>query len=366
MNTAPGRLRPPQAAFTLIEVLTSTAILALIVIACMSALGTLQRSFVQSRSKVDQFREARMAFELISRNLSQATLANYWDYYFVETRSNVPPASGSGAPSAYVRQSELQFVSGRASALLGGDGSPSKTPGHALFFQAPLGLTHDGSSLGTLLNARGYAVQFTGDDENRPPFINRDVIPVKYRYRLVEFRPPAEKVAGVSAGNTIYDKPATWYSGDIKTSARVVADNILLLIASPRIAEQQGSGVSPWSIAPQYRYNSLDTDNRTDFVEPLAIRSNGTAAQGTQHLLPPIINLTLVAADEVSVQRWVATRGPEAVDILQESGALFYEAAQYDRDLERLSQYLLKQKLNFYIFTSAVALRNARWDARDS
>ena len=365
MKTA---LRSPGAghpAFTLIEVLTSTAILAMIIIGCMSSLGTLQRSFVQSKSKVEQFREARVAFELIARNLSQATLANYWDYYFLETRSNVPPASGSGSPSAYIRQSDLQFTAGRATDLLGSEGSKTLTPGHAVFFQAPLGLTQDGSSLGNLLNARGYAVKFIGDDENRPPFISSDLIPVKHRYRLVEFRPPAEKVAGGSLGNTIYDKPATWYKTDLTSSMRVVADNILLMILSPRVPEQPGSTVSPWSIAPQYRYNSADPNNATDLVESLSLRSNGTAAQGTQHLLPPVVHLTLVAADETSIQRWVSKRGPQGVDILQESGAQFYEAAQYDRDVERLSRYLYEQKLNFYIFTTAVPLRNAKWDGRE-
>lgn len=354
-----------HSAFTLIEMLTSTAILAMIIIACMTSLGTLQRSFVQSRSKVDQFREARVAFELISRNLAQATLSSYWDYYFTETQSNVPPASGSGAPAAYIRQSDLHFVSGRAAALLGADGAANTTPGHAVFFQAPLGLTQDGSSLGSLLNARGYAVKFLSDEAGRPPFINRDVIPVKHRYRLVEFRPPAEKVAGITDGNTIYAKPDTWYKHNLTSSMRVVADNILLLILSPRVSDQQLSGVSPWAIAPQYRYNSADPDNRTDAVESLALRTDGSAAQGTQHLLPPIVNVTLVAADEVSLQRWIGIRGSEPVDILQESGATFYDASLYDSDLARLSDYLLKQKLNYYIFNAAVPLRNARWDTQN-
>ena len=352
-------------AFTLVEILVSTAILAMIMVAMMTALDSVQRSFRFTQAHADQFRVARQAFELINRTLSQATLNPYWDYYYVETQSNVPPATGSAAPAAYVRQSELQFRIDDAAATFGGTGAAMECPGHAVFFQAPLGLTSAGSSLGGLLNARGYGVRFSGDQDHRPPFINGYQIPVKNRYRLLEYRPAAEYQGLGAQGDTIYSHPSNWFTQDMNTSCRVVADNILLLLLSPRVADQASSNPAqtPWRIAPHYHYNSLDADNSTPGVDPLQILPDGTVVQGTQHMLPPLVAVTLVAIDEVSAQRWSAMRGDNGVDVLQESHADFTDASRYEQDLSLLSNYLQKQKLNYRIFSSTVTLRNAVWDS---
>lgn len=351
---------PGRQGFTLVEIIASTAILSMILVAMMSTLGTVQRTFQFTRARVDQFREARQAFELINRTLSQATLNPYRDYYYAETKSNVPPATGSAAPAGYVRQSELQFRVDDAAATFGVTGSASEAPGHAVFFQAPLGLTAAGSSLGGLLNARGFGVRFSGDEDHRPAFINGYQIPVKHRYRLMEYRPAAEYLSAAAPGNTIYSNPTNWFIQGIGTTSRVVADNILLLVLSPRTAES--ATVAATSLAPHYHYNSLDADNSTPGVDGLTIRADGTVAQGTQHLLPPMVAVTLVAIDEVSAERWTARRGDNGVDILGESHAAFTDAARYESDLTTLRAYLEKQKLNFRIFSSTVTLHNAVWD----
>jgi hypothetical protein len=33
--------------------------------------------------------------------------------------------------------------------------------------------------------------------------------------------------------------------------------------------------------------------------------------------------------------------------------------------MQKLKEYLTREKLNFRIFTATVAMRNARWDGRD-
>ncbi|MDB6075153.1 MAG: Verru Chthon cassette protein [Verrucomicrobiaceae bacterium] len=346
--------------FTLVEIIVATAVLSLLMVAMMSTLGTVQRSFQFTRARVDQFREARRALDLISTTLSQATLNSYQDYYYTGTQSNIPPATGSGAPAAYVRQSELQFRVDAAASTFGTTGSPVEAPGHSVFFQAPLGLTADGSSLGGLLNARGYGIVFSGDDKRRPAFVNGYDIPVKRRYRLVEYRPTAEYQSATAGGNTIYNHPADWFTLAMGNSCRVVADNILLLLLSPRSSSQgAGGAVEPWSIAPHYHYNSLDSDNSTAALDGLLVRTDGTVAQGTQHMLPPLIAVTLVALDETSAQQWSARRGDNGVDVLSEAHAAFTDASRYESDMGALRDYLQKQKLNFRIFNSTVALRNA-------
>lgn len=352
--------------FTLVEIMVSTAVLAMIMVAMLTALNAVQRTFTFSRARVDQFREARQAFDLITRTLSQATLNPYWDYYYTETQSNVPPVAASGAPAAYVRQSELQFRIDDAAGTFGLTGSPLERPGHAVFFQAPLGLTANGSSLGGLLNARGYGVVFSSDEKQRPPFLSGYSIPARRRYRLMEYRPTAEYQGVGAQGDTIYSKPTNWYKQDMATSTRVVADNILLLLFSPRVPDQgpAGSAKSPWWIAPHYHYNSLDADNSTPGIDPVTVQADGTAVQGTQHLLPPQVLVTLVAVDELSAARWAAQRGDNGVDILSESHAHFTDASQYETDLGVLRLYLQKQKLNFRVFSTTVTVLNATWDSR--
>ncbi len=359
-----------QAGFSLMEVLLSTAILAIIMVGLMTAMGTVQRTFVTSRGKTHEFREARQAFELLTRTLSQATLNTYWDYYYAGTKSNVPPATGSSAPSGYVRQSELQFLVGAAADLVSKKATPATHPGHAIYFQVPAGLMADGRSAGTLLNARGYAVRFGSDEENRPPFLREYDIATHWRYQLVEYRPPSERSEGggsIQQGNMIYAKPTTWFQEDADSNTRVVADNILLLLFSARVADSVASATkqSPWHIAPQYRYNSLDTDNSTAGIDSVRVSADGKVYQGTQHLLPPTVMVTLVVAEETSFQRWINGRQNHEVDILTEAGAPFAEASRYEHDIDMLKAYLNRQKLNYRVFSTSVALRNARWDGRD-
>jgi len=369
MNANPHGRRPVTA-FTLVEILVSMTILSFLMLVCVGALEQMQKSWRLSAGKVEQFREARGAFELISKSLAQATLNNYWDYYYAATASNVPPATTVPSPSAYVRQSELQFRVDAAWRLLGGSASPALNPGHAVFFQAPLGHSPTNRELNSLLNARGYYVKYESDARNRPPFITSSGVPLKYRYRLMEYRPPAEQLTGApataSAGNSIYTNPTDWFRQDLTASSHAVADNILLLILSPRVSEEAAATgkLDPWWLAPFYTFNSLDSDNSTTTVEGVSINAQGKASQGTQHQLPQQVNVTMVAVDSTSAQKWAEKQGSQPVDIQHESGASFTSAPSYRSDLKRLKAYLTAEKLNFRVFTSGVTLRNAKWDGR--
>lgn len=351
--------------FTLIEVLTATAILSVIILACISSVSTMQRAYSQSKNKVEQFREARIAFEMISQHLSQATLANYWDYYYPATKSNVPPVGEPVAPAAYTRHSDLHFISGRAADILEGVVPSADTTGHSIFFQAPLGLTQAGGSLGSLLNARGYAIQLLSDEAHRPPFISPQMVAVKNRWRLVEFRPPAERGPGDTGWNAVFERPGTWFRDGLGTSRRVVADNILLLLFSPQTSRGAGTTLEQAvAIAPDYHYDSRDTDNSTRALNDLVVLADGSVEQGTQHLLPPLVRVTLVAADETSIQRWMERIRKDAPNLLEEAGVTFERAASYESDIAALETYLNEQQLHYHIFSSLVSLRNARWDTR--
>ncbi len=350
--------------FTLVELLVSTGVLSILLLVTMTTLDTMQRSWRETKGKVSQFRGARIAFETITRNLSQATLNTYWDYYYTATESNVPPAEGAAPPAGYVRQSELDFRVGPGTDLGPPGATAAEYPGHGLFFQAPLGLSQGYRGLGSLLNARGYFVEYRSNEDGRPGFLqeHQSVAP-KYRYQLMEYRPPAEEVAGLK-GNSVYTDPA-WYKRDLAAVSRPIADNILLLLISPQVPAETvaGTGKKKEWIAPAYRYSSRDANNATPALDKPAVRQDGTLSQGTQHLLPPLVRVTLVAAEQGSLDRWLAASGNHAVDIAVEADAPFTEARHYDRDLDRLKLYLAEKRLNYRVFTSTVALRNAAWDS---
>lgn len=352
-------------AFTIVELMASTLLLTLLMIACISALDSVRRSVTGVHNKTQQFREARQAFELITKTLSQATLNPYWDYYYKATSSNEAPPGTVTTPNAYIRFSELQFQTGPATTLLGGKATPASTPGHATFFQAPLGLTHDPIGLGGLLNARGYAVQFGDDNTNRPPFLTDYSIPVRYRYRLVEYRPPSEQAVPLQ-GNTIYTHPTDWFRQDLDQTVRTVAENIILLVLSPRVSAEAALATKKpahW-IAPNYTYNSLDVNNATPAVEKVTVDAAGNATQGTQHLLPPLVVVTMVALDETSAAKWAQEYNQSPVDYLAQAHAPFTDATAYDADLASLEAWLNQKRLNYTVLSSTVALRNARWDSR--
>jgi len=369
MKTSPHRQK--RGGFTLIEVMVSAAIFVILILICTSVVDQTQKTWGFTKSKVEQFRGARRGFELITRHLSQATLNTYLDYYYPETDSNQPPAStstgGATPPAGYVRQSELQFRNDLAWKLLGIDATAAASPGHAIFFQASLGLSFKDPGLGNLLNSRGYFIRFTSDETDRPPFVTESGVAPKFRYRLFEYRPPSEQNSSADAsfkGDTIYANANAWYQDDLTAASSAIADNVLLLLFSPRVPDSaaQAVGKDPWWVAPNYRYNSLDQDNSTPALETVRVRSDGSLDQGTRNLLPPMVAVTMVAVDEASAERWGAQHGNKPVDILSESGASFSNAGSYDSDLARLKDYLTSQKLNYRVFTTTVILRNAQWD----
>jgi uncharacterized protein (TIGR02599 family) len=391
------RLRPDGGtAFTLIELLVSMTFLVILMLVVTQVIGLVQRSWVRANSRVSQFREARMAFDLMSRSLTQATLNTYWDNEFNSFGSD---AAGQEVTQAkdYVRQSELQFVCGPTSKIIPGvAGNVQNYPGHAVFFQAPLGVTSlvaiagGGNGAGqpvntenmvSLLCGRGYFVEWGSDVSFRPPFLQNlnNVVPVRNRLRLMEYSPTAEK-------NRIYDttlRPITthsmqWYMDVLNTEVqnsqettqtraftRPVAENIIALVISPQLevtGPNGGANTQPYSIAPQYLYDS------TLKVNPGATAINANP-QGTQHTMPPLLRISMVALDERSGEflsrtenNGVRTQLMQSISqMLQTASSLTKELDGMNGTLGDLPILLVQQKLNYRIFSTTIALKQARW-----
>lgn len=368
----PMAVRPhPRAAraFTLVEILVSLGVLAILLLISAEVIGTVQTTWSNTNARVSQFREARTAFDIITRNLSQASLNTYLDYDNNYLSQDDPAGTSPIAPSRYQRKSDLRFVCGKASTLVPSGGGAGILPGHAVFFQAPLGVAHDPAFAGLdrLLCGRGYFVQFTSDEFFRPEFIASGNL--RFRYRLMEYSPPAEQ-------NLIYTDPtvkAAWMAKagvPLQTNetsvdrslTRPVADNIVALVISPMVdlsatGAAAGAGTrSSTLIAENFEYDS----------EQLKLANQlGLGQQGTQYLLPPLVRVLLVAIDETSAERLSQTSGsPSTAPFGTQISDLITSrpASQLNQTLDDIGKILREQyRVNYRIFSATVSLRGAKW-----
>lgn len=377
--------KPSTVGFTLVELMVSVSILVILMLVVSNFIGLVQRTWVRSNSQVAQFREARIAFEHLSKTITQATLNAYWE---AETEKVGKDNAGQDIMLAnrFVRQSELQFVCGPTPSLLTGAVAASY-PGHGVFFQAPLGMTSlvdpgggtdvaNTENMVNLMCGRGYFVAW-GDDVNfRPAFLAQlqGKVPTRYRLRLMEYSPTAEQ-------NLIYSpeyRPITahskqWFADALRQQVssgtedaanraftRPIAENILALIISPQNHSFGATGAAATAIAPNYIHDS------TLLVNPGANRDS-TSPQGTQHLMPPLLKVTMVALDHLAGQRLSENSGLRD-EVLGEVGGLFQTAANFQEDLEGtreepsgLKSLLIQKKLNYRVFTTTLTLKQARW-----
>lgn len=380
--------------FTLVELLLSMTILSVLMLVVVNVIGIVQQQWTRSNSRVTAFREARMAFDVLNRNLSQATLNTYWG-----TNDEVIGTDAAGQQRIrgvnYKRVSELQFVCGQTTGLIpAAAGQKDTYPGHGVFFQAPLGVTRMVAANGTavdtenmvnLLCARGYFVSWGDDAAFRPAFLNSvSTVAPRFRYRLMEYSPSAEVNAiyydpaattSIASRRPIELRSKQWFAdvlGSVVTSndtaasygfTRPVAENIIALVISPQIDGSNVGGLAPESIAPLYEYDS------TLVTSPGAPTSANAPPQGTQHMLPPLLKLTMVALDsaagaqlaergnEVQQQRLAAVLGPLFVD----AQGINNPQSTYRQNLQTIEDFLREEKLNYRVFTSTVVMKQARW-----
>lgn len=333
--------------FTLIEVMLSMTVLVILLMLVTNVITSAQRALSQTSAKVSQFREARKAFDTIKKYLSQATLNTYLRYgyeggtYSPFTSSGVE--SKNAAPTKYSTYSELQFICGPASQVMSSaSGVQTESMlGHAAFFQAPIGWSPTYSNMPTLLNGRGYFVQFGDDLAIRPDFL-RDRLPPKFRYRLMEYAPSAEL-------NRVYDQATAgsqsdWY-GDVATSSRPLAANIVALFFSPRrITPVNGTAQEVRDIAPAYFYDSSNASGKTPYE------------------LPPVVDLIMVVIDERSAERLASTSG--STPPIEIEGFVQSTGTQMQEDLQALENTFIQLRVNYRIFQAAVPLRNSKWSAQ--
>ena len=312
-----------RAGFTILEVMVASAVFVLLLGLLMSTISQTSTVTRRATEKVSAFQGARSAFELITSKLSQATMNSYWDYDSPTT------------PTKYIRKSELHFVVGPA----GQDPLPGTSgTGQAVFFQAPGGVTGTSTYNGmdNLLNAYGYYIEYT--QEPGLPF--KPSASNTSRYRLMQQVSNTESL-GVYSGNAT--NGSQWISGN---NSAVVTENIVYMAIWPRKATSEDPTGN--ALTTSFTYNSRD--NSTSSPQP-----------DTANQLPPTVQVTLVAIDETSAARFCTSSTPPT----QISGAfsgLFTTStvAQFESDLETITQNLTANGVNFRVFTTIVPMRESK------
>jgi len=392
-------------AFTLIEMLVSMAVLSMIMILLFGTISHSTTLWTRTTGKVQAFQAARAAFESMTRNLSQATLQNYYGY--ADSAGNPVPlinpsfkfSSSTGnstrarVATKYLRASELHFVCGPVAPLLTLAGTTGlDTSGDAVFFQAPIGFS-DGSyqTQPSMLNVCGYYVQFVKDDSASggtgaiPAFastLTSGAPKTTYRYRLMEVVQPADK-NGIYAstdqdvdtdGLPVFSYDLNWVKKlDLanRTNRHVLGDNIILLVLLPKLAPEDeilyGGAGDGSLIAPHYTYDSRSWE--TGYLG--AALKGDTATNKTllekviMNRLPPLVDVIMVAIDERSAIRLIGTSSTPPADLqnkLTGSGdTRFKDATKLKTDLADLENDMNSLGVNYRIFHTEVRLPGASY-----
>jgi uncharacterized protein (TIGR02599 family) len=333
-----------KCAFTIVELLVAMAVLAIILIVTFTIMGQMTTVWKGSSSKIESFQGARLAFESMTRLLSQVTLNTYVDY------------DNATTPTNYLRKSDLSFLSGPAGGTARGGVLPGTTGcGQAVFFAAPGGNTANWASYGSmdgLLNVCGFYVSFT-INSSVPAHVTS---PNPYRYRLMQLTVPTESANGVYPSNpapsvaldwTNWFAGTSWFSNFIG-GAVPIADNVILLLVRPQDPSNPlGSPPSSADINPDYTYDTAL--NATTYPQPV-----------TANQLPPVIQITMVAIDETSAIR-LNNGSSQPPAIAQALSNKFTLAANYSTDLTNLENALEASHIQYRIFSSAVPVLETKW-----
>ena len=353
MNAAPASHSTRPEGFTLVELMVSTALIALIALLLVTMTNSTASTWRYTTGRIEQFRGADAAFESMTRRLSQATLNTYWDY------------DSPTKPTKYLRQSDLRFITGNMAnpnvsvqKRLLTTTSPRR-PTQGVFFQAPLGYVDDAtnfSGLDNLLNTWGYYVEFRDEAIARPAFVTQ---PARYRYRLMELMQPSNSlnIYSYTSGKPAY-AAKDWFSAALPTSAvapiagatpllvHALADNVIALVVLPKLSQKEDP--TGTKLSTDYSYDSTSTNSNPD-INP-------------KSQLPPVVQVTLVAIDEISAARMANGLTPPALDASLDAG--FLDSTKFDADLVTLQKTLTDQRISYRVFTSNVSIRGAKWSRK--
>jgi uncharacterized protein (TIGR02599 family) len=343
--------RRPQG-FSLVELLVASVVFLILIGLVLKMTQTTADIWSGSTGKTEGFRDSRMVFTTITKALSQATLNPYFDY--ADAGGNFrDPGSPTFTPTRYLRRSDLHFVTGKN--LL-----PSGVPNpvtQAVFFQAPLGYSRTPAyaDMEGFLNACGFYVSYGGDPAI-PSHLGAALPASRQRFRLMQFLQPSENLSiydpSVTGGQTTWDN-TKWFSDALTGSNPPVsqlAENVVALVVHPKFSDNDAVAGAP--LSADYEFNS-----------------RAASATSTKNQLPPVVEVILVAIDEVSAARLGDSSTPPSLGLdplFQDTSKLEADVATLEKNLGALPGNPAGNTipLRYQIFRTEIALRGAKWSTQ--
>jgi len=318
--------------FSIVEVMVAVAILGLLLVLLLQMIHYASTSTQRLKEKAQAYERARTVFDIISRSLSQATLATEYDYYNAARMARLDITNATDLsnfiPANYGRYSSLHFVSGKS--LL-----PGTNHTHAIFFQAPLDFSSNASlaflpSSG-LMNAIGFYIEKT-DDAVRGP-LGMENLSGRVRYRLMMYLQPTENL-------DVYrdDSQLEWFRRDLAEHSHELAENIVALAILPKYPDDMGRPAG--ALAPDYEYNTRT--NWTGQPQPVQM-----------HQLPPVVRVFMAAIDERTAERL-----PDLGDSFRE---LFTDPEEFNANVKTVEDTLREAGAYYHLFQTDVPVRTAKW-----
>ena len=140
---------------------------------------------------------------------------------------------------------------------------------------------------------------------------------------------------------------------------RVMAENVIALVILPKVAEKdRGADTKKvGSLAPDYQYDSW------------RILAEDTGAKGTlrvansarDNLLPPIVQVVMVAMDETSALRLTPGQVPDWTIGERPLFRKVDNEADLIADLGELETRLQAARVNYRVFSTDVVIRASKW-----
>ncbi len=365
--------------FTLIELLVAVAVLLVVMVLLLQLTGGVAQVWRSSTGKISAFQSGRAAFSTISRTLSRATLNTYNDYIDAAGSYRNSTNATNFSPVKFARASELHFLSGPAFDVVPG-ASANTNPGHAIFFQVPMGETDnaDFKKLSRTLNSTGFYIQYGAPDDSLVPGWLKPLVGVTKRFRLVQFVDPTEDSKGIYASAALSSYDLGWLQA-FKTPvdstkqprARVLAEDVPLLVFRPRatpVDEQViasklggGSGDAGSVLCPNYQYDSRAWQAGYPSGQRVKAASAPEArAQMMRNQVPPIVDVAMVCLDRQTINRFDQS-GDTPPAALQVPSSLFRDSSKLESDLQAYGKQLSDAGIRYRVFRTSVPIQGAKW-----
>jgi uncharacterized protein (TIGR02599 family) len=198
------------------------------------------------------------------------------------------------------------------------------------------------------------------------------------RFRLVQLVEPAEKLKiYASTGSSSYDlawlQPFAAPQAASRLRARVLAEDVPLLVIRPRPAPEDEKAVAPLLgetyndsqpgsiLCPNYHYDSRAWQSGYPASQRVKATPSASArVELMRNQVPPIVDVTILCVDRRSLGRF-DQGGATPPAPLQIPAGFFTDSTKFEADLAAYGKQLSDSGIRYRVFRSSVRIQGAKW-----